>query len=408
MLTKSTRSPACLAKITPLPDARNGRRISRRLLPGRLSVSPSVNMRRASHVARYHVVAAGSSWLCRSENVLRAFTDFNSMGAPKYQVLARVCRIFGSCSGAVGTGGKSSCWDNCEPLRVLALDGCGREAMTWASSARFYWENKNKNFFARKSGCSRGCERVVVFFAGGFATLLSKVIEQFMTETVCDALSFRQRERVADINLDVSMESMPDPAGTRIDDSSDTWHMFGGMRDFSCNARLHAIEHTRQHRFRGLPDDAEDGYRDEQANDRVGEGEAGPHAYRPDDNGKARQPVGACMVAVGNQRCALDFAADADAKNRHHFVAEKTDDTSNAHPEQLRNRLRVNQAVDRLVASDDSTEQDDQHDQDARQILHAAVPVRKGLARLAARQDECDPERNGGCRVPDVVDCVCQ
>ena len=71
-------------------------------------------------------------------------------------------------------------------------------------------------------------------------------------------------------------------------------------------------------------------------------------------------------------------------------------------------RLRMDEAVDRLVAGDDRAEQDDQHDEDAGQVLDPAIAIGKAPRRLAPRQHERDPKRDRGRRVANVVDGVGQ
>ena len=129
--------------------------------------------------------------------------------------------------------------------------------------------------------------------------------------------------------------------------------------DLVDNARLDAVEHAGENGPGRLPDDAEDGDGDKQPDDRVGKRKAQPHAERTGDDGEAGKAVGAGVIAVRDQRGAVDLAADADAKHRDRLVAEKADDAGGGEPAEMRRRLRMDQAVDRLVARDDRAEQDD-------------------------------------------------
>ena len=87
------------------------------------------------------------------------------------------------------------------------------------------------------------------------------------------------------------------------------------------------------------------------------------------------------MVAVGDQRRALDFAADSDAEHGHGLVAEKADHPRRGDPAEKRDRPRVEQPIDRLPSGDDRAEQDDADDDDPGQVLDPAVAVGKARAR---------------------------
>ena len=104
----------------------------------------------------------------------------------------------------------------------------------------------------------------------------------------------------------------------------------------------------------------------------------------PTHDREAGQPVGAGVIAIRDQGRAVDLAADPDAEHGDRLVADKADDAGRRRPPKLADRLRVDQAVDRLVAGNDGAEQDDEDDQDAGQILDPPVAVGEARARLAA------------------------
>ena len=64
----------------------------------------------------------------------------------------------------------------------------------------------------------------------------------------------------------------------------------------------------------------------------------------------------------------------------------------------------MDKAVNRLIASDQRAYQDDDDNEDAREVFHAAVAVGEGPRRLPSREHESDPERNRGRCVANVVD----
>src|SRR5215207_2172429 len=164
------------------------------------------------------------------------------------------------------------------------------------------------------------------------------------------------------------------------------------MADFLGDAGLDAVEHAGQHRTRGLPDDAEDGERDQQADNRIGKRVAQPDASGAENDGKAGKPIRPSMIAICDQGSALDLAADPDAEHGYRLVAEEANDPGERHPQQLPDRLRMEKAVDGLVAGNDGAEQDDEDDDDTGQVLGPAVAIGEGGRGLAAREHEGDPE----------------
>src|SRR5215213_10807676 len=115
---------------------------------------------------------------------------------------------------------------------------------------------------------------------------------------------------------------MPEPARSDRENVVDPWDMLGRMTDLIDHLRLDTVEQAREHGFARLPDNAEDRDRDQQADQRIGNWKAKPHAEGSHDNGEARQAVGACVIAVRYQRRALNLAADADPENGACLVTE--------------------------------------------------------------------------------------
>jgi hypothetical protein len=110
------------------------------------------------------------------------------------------------------------------------------------------------------------------------------------------------------------------------------------------------------------------------------------------------------VVTVGDQGRAVDFATDPNAEHRHRFVADKSNDPGDNHPRKEANRLRMDQALDGLIAGEDGTEHDDRHDDHAGQVFNPPKSIGERLTRLATCQHERDPERDCGHCVSDIVD----
>src|SRR4029077_17307751 len=114
--------------------------------------------------------------------------------------------------------------------------------------------------------------------------------------------------------------------------------------------RLHAIEHSSQHGFRRLPDDTKDCRGDSKADEGIRERVTHPHTKRAKDNCQAGEPISTRMVAVGDQRRAVNLLSDANAKPRHGLVAQKADNASSGKPAELHDRVGMNDAVDRFIS----------------------------------------------------------
>lgn len=199
---------------------------------------------------------------------------------------------------------------------------------------------------------------------------------------------------------------MTDPAGTQPADTADPRHGPGGLPQFLADGRLDTIQRAGEHGTRRLPDDAEDHHCDDEPDDRVGQREAQPDTRGAEHHGKAGQPVDAGMVTVGDERRALDLAADADAEHGDDLVADETEHPGRCHDAEHVDLLRVDQPVDRLVAGDQRAEQNQADDDHAGKVLDAAEAIGETRRRLAPGEGEGDPERDGGGRIADIVDGV--
>ena len=117
--------------------------------------------------------------------------------------------------------------------------------------------------------------------------------------------------------------------------------MLGRMPEFLDHVGLDAVEASGDHCSRRLPDDAEDGDRDEKTDDRVGQRKAEPHTKRTQNHGQTGQPVCAGVIAVGDQRGAVHLATDLDAEDRDRLVADEADHARYCYREKLSDRLRM-------------------------------------------------------------------
>src|SRR5262249_18998665 len=143
---------------------------------------------------------------------------------------------------------------------------------------------------------------------------------------------------------------------------------------------------------------------DEEADDGIGKRIAKPHADGAEQHRQASPAVDTGVVAVRDQRGAVDLAADADAENRDRFVAKEADDRGGDHRPQVRDLLGMQEPRDALVSRDDGARENRDDNGYTGQILDAAVPEREPLARPLARKPERDREWDGGGGIAEIVD----
>ena len=158
-----------------------------------------------------------------------------------------------------------------------------------------------------------------------------------------------------------------------------------------------------------LAQDEQDGDGDEQTDDRVGEREPGQHAERPADDRQRGEPVGAGVQPVGDERRRADRASDPDAVDRDELVAREADDPGRDDDPRVASSARGRAAAGSTrsrrrpptaaIISDD---------EDAGEVLGAAVAVGVAAVRRPPAEDERDPQRDRGQGVGEVVDRVGQ
>ncbi len=114
------------------------------------------------------------------------------------------------------------------------------------------------------------------------------------------------------------------------------------------------------------------------------------------------------MVAIGYERGRADPTPDPDPVHRDGLVAEEADHAGQRHQPDVVVGPRVGEGLQALVADQHRRRCDEQHDDDAGEVLDAAETVGEPSARRTAQQDERDPQRHRGESVRHVVDGVGQ
>src|SRR5262249_30748332 len=99
------------------------------------------------------------------------------------------------------------------------------------------------------------------------------------------------------------------------------------------------------------------------------------------------------MVAVRDERRAVDSSADLDAEHSDCLVAKKSDQAGEGKPTQMQHGTGMEEPANSLIPSYQSTEQDDQDDGEAGEILDPSIAIGKARRGLAPSEREGDPER---------------
>ena len=101
-----------------------------------------------------------------------------------------------------------------------------------------------------------------------------------------------------------------------------------------------------------IPDD-QDGSGDHQPNHGVRPLRPKCHSDGTDEHQQRRDAIRPCVDTVGFQCRRADASTDTDAVLSNHFVAKGTDRGCDHHNDEVSDLLRVDQAVNGLVASED-------------------------------------------------------
>jgi uncharacterized protein involved in exopolysaccharide biosynthesis len=104
------------------------------------------------------------------------------------------------------------------------------------------------------------------------------------------------------------------------------------------------------------------------------------------------ETVDAGVIAIGDQRRAGQAPAGPQSHLRRQLIPDEADHPGSGQHPQMREVLRVNQTLDRLVQRETGRNKDRKHDRQARELLAAE-----------AAQEERDPQRHRRQRIAEVV-----
>ena len=147
----------------------------------------------------------------------------------------------------------------------------------------------------------------------------------------------------------------------------------------------------------------ENGKGDHQTDDRVGERKSHGDPYGSCDHGQRREPVGPRVEPVGDECRRPDPSSHPDAVERDQFVAEEPDETGDDQYRHVGQRPRIEQAKHRLVRRDHRGKGDHRDDEDAREVLAAAITIGVAPRGRSPAEHEGDEQRDRGQRIGKVV-----
>src|SRR6266536_3208842 len=174
------------------------------------------------------------------------------------------------------------------------------------------------------------------------------MITRVSLDLAYERVGLGDRQARIDGDRHLSLEPMAEISGTDVRDLLDFRGVLNGVLQLAHNIRINAVQHARDHGFGRLPNDAENRHGDNDANNWVRQREADPYPCRSYHHGEAGKTVRARVIAVGDQRGAVDRLARPDADVGSDFVAQKTDEPGRRDGEEIGDRGRVNEAVHSL------------------------------------------------------------
>jgi hypothetical protein len=118
---------------------------------------------------------------------------------------------------------------------------------------------------------------------------------------------------------------MAEPAGAHLGDCFDAFCIAGAVPDLIHDALINSIQQATENQNRRLPHDSPDRGGDQQSYDRIDDWVAQPCAHGAGQDCQTGPAVHARMMAIGDQRGAMDLLADPEAENRNRLVADKAD-----------------------------------------------------------------------------------
>ena len=128
------------------------------------------------------------------------------------------------------------------------------------------------------------------------------LVEQRVTHALGDIVPFGHGQLAVHDQVGAGDEAVPHPAHTHGLDLDDALDAGGRTLDVVDQLRIDRVHQAPEDGASSVAQDPQDGDGDDQADERVGQREAEPHADGRDDHGDRGEPVGACVQPVGDER----------------------------------------------------------------------------------------------------------
>jgi len=146
------------------------------------------------------------------------------------------------------------------------------------------------------------------------------VVEEPAANLLRDLVTISHRQPPGHRDAHLRVQAMSNPPGPEIGDLFHSRNVTRRVADRLERLRIDPVEHPDHHRPSRFPDDHEDGGRDQQPDDRVGQRVARPDSDGAEEHRQAGPAIHARVVTVGDQRDAADLPTHSDAEDGHGFV----------------------------------------------------------------------------------------
>src|SRR5215217_2250092 len=200
-------------------------------------------------------------------------------------------------------------------------------------------------------------------------------------------------------NVHFAIQAMTKPPYRRIVNIHDAGNMRSGVFKLLVDIRVNGIHHAMPHVLSRFPDDSKYCGSNSQTNNRVEQWKTHPDSDGSCQHCQRCEPVGAGMIAVRHQCRGANLFSHADAKDRHEFISQKTNDTCNCDPSDVCHRLRMDDLQNGLINGFARAESDHQHDNHTGNILRASITIGISTVARAAGEPESQPKWDGSQRI---------
>jgi hypothetical protein len=176
--------------------------------------------------------------------------------------------------------------------------------------------------------------------------------------------------------------------------------------DFIGDLWVYSVKHTGKDGFGGLPYDSENCHGDEKTNDRVRERIAQPDPDSTKEHGQTGETVYPGVMTVSDESGAADFLTNPYTELSYCLIADEPNHRCNYYSPQILDGLRVEEAINGLVARNNCAKQNSEYNSYACQVFYAAVAIGKSFSGFPACKSKSNPQRNSSGSVANIMNRV--